>query len=173
MVVVVAEQVSALDRAERPAAAEIEIGDAAVIKPDRDEPRVTGAPQPQLLDRQRELLVLVALFPRRAVLRETGEEHQGVAGDRAADLRAPVLARPQLRGIAPHPDAAGLQLVLQLIDVRGIVPVVGDERVPENTPRPRHRRERFINALGMLGEASVEYMRSVSGEIAPPLNIII
>jgi hypothetical protein len=33
---------------------------------------------------------------------EAGDEHQRVAADRTADLRAPVLTRPQTRRIASH-----------------------------------------------------------------------
>ena len=49
----------------------------------------------QLVDGQQQFFVLVAVLPSRTVTGEAGDEYQRVAADCTADLRAPVLSRPQ------------------------------------------------------------------------------
>jgi hypothetical protein len=77
------------------------LGQFGFIEPDRDQPRVVRGTQPQLLDGQQEFLVLVTSAAAQALLGEAGKEYQGVVGDRAPDVRAPVLTRPQVGGIPP------------------------------------------------------------------------
>jgi hypothetical protein len=111
-----AEEVRSVDRGKCAAGAEVEVGDRAVVEADRDQPRDVGGPHAQLVDGQQELLVLVALLAGRAVGRESGDENQRVAADRAADLGTPALSRPQARGIAPHREAGRLQPLLRRVD---------------------------------------------------------
>jgi len=50
------------------------IGDVALIEPDRDEPRVIRAAQPQLLDSKHQFLVLIAQLASQTAAREAGDE---------------------------------------------------------------------------------------------------
>lgn len=98
----------------------------------------TDPPQPQLLDRQDQLLVLIAHRPTQARLREADEEDQRIAGDRTADLRTPVLTWPQLRGIPPHRDARLLQDPFQPINTRRVLADIGTKHVPARPSRLAH-----------------------------------
>ena len=113
----VTKEVSALDRCERAATADIAIWDFALIQPDRDEPRVVRGAQSQLLDCEHEFLVLVASATGEARLGKAGDEHKRVISDRASDFDAPVFARPQVGRVPPDRNPGGLQYPLQLVDL--------------------------------------------------------
>jgi hypothetical protein len=74
-VVLLAEEVCPLNRRQRPATTKIQIGDRAVIEPDRDQPRSTRLAQPQLIDRYHQFLILVTLLSGQAVTGETDDKH--------------------------------------------------------------------------------------------------
>jgi len=59
---------------------------------------------------------VVALVPGGAGAGKAGDEYDRIVSDRAADFRAPVLARPQVGRIPPHWYPGGFELLLQLVD---------------------------------------------------------
>ena len=88
----VAEQVGGLQRGQRAAAADLDIGHGAVIEPHRDEPRIIGQAHPQLLNGKQEFLVLDAARPGQAKTGKTGYKDQRAVADRFPDFRAAILA---------------------------------------------------------------------------------
>jgi hypothetical protein len=112
----VTEQISTLDGREGTATADVPVRDFAIIEPDWDKPRLIWAPEPHLLDCQREFLVLVSLATSEARAGKAGDKHERIVSDRTADLRAPVLAWPQIGRIPPHGNTRGLKRPMQLVD---------------------------------------------------------
>ncbi len=129
-VAVGAEQVDALQICQRAPGADVALRNLAVIEPDRDEPGVTGTELAQLLDRERQLLVLVASLAAYAGPRKAGQEHDGIPGDRPIDLRSPVLAGTQSRVGQPDRDGGPLEHPNEPADASRVVPGTGDKRVP-------------------------------------------
>src|ERR1039457_7046788 len=113
--------VGALNRPPRAVSADAEIRNVAVAEPDRDQPWVVGAPPTQLLYRPGEFLVLEARLAGKTPLGETGDEHERVFLDRLPEFPSPVLARPQVGSIPPHPHAGLFQPALQAVDMKGVL----------------------------------------------------
>ncbi len=116
LVVSTAKQIYGLKRREHLTAPYIELWDIRVVEPNWDDPWLIWAPEPYLLDRQRDFIVLVAPATSKARTGEASDEHQRVVSDCVADFRAPVLPRPQVGRIPPHRYSSGLEGLLQLVD---------------------------------------------------------
>jgi hypothetical protein len=78
LVVTIAEKVGRLEGCQGTPAADVPVGDQAVVEPDGDEPRCVRAALPQLVDGQDEFFVLAALALGGAGAGEAGEEYQRV-----------------------------------------------------------------------------------------------
>ncbi len=161
----VAEKVCALDRRKRAASADVAIWNFAVIQTDRDQPRIVRRSHAQLLDRQGKLLVLIGLSAGEALPGEAGDEHKRVVCDRLPNLSPPVLTRPQISRIPPHPDARLFQPALQSVDVVGVLTHIGYERMTQELLQlrrqrsapcscTRRRRSRSIAALSVSAGSS-------------------
>src|SRR5262249_54097973 len=104
------------------------IRNLAIIEPDWDEPLGARSTLPQLLNREEELLILVALSPAGTGLGKAGDEDQRIVGYGLADLEAPVFSRPQAFCVAPHRDPGRFQHLLELVDPIAVFANIGDER---------------------------------------------
>ena len=102
----------------------LEVWHVAVIKPNRYKPRVIRAAQSQLLDREQEFFVLIALL--RAMLRLEKQAMKTSASSVIArsDFHSPVLARPQVGRISPHRDSSCFERSLQLVYFVRVLPHV-------------------------------------------------
>lgn len=104
--------------------------DLAVIEPHGNEPPIAWWVPPQLVDRQRQFLILRAYGPIQASPREAGEEDDGITGDRNPNLRTPVLARPHVSSIPPDHYAGSLKEFLQPIGIQRVSSSAADEGMP-------------------------------------------
>ena len=118
------------------AAANVPVWDIAHIKPDRNKPWLIWAAQPELLDCQIKLLILVASASGNTLPGKAGNENKRIVLDRLSDLRPPVLARPKISRITPNPYASFFQPTLQPVDVIRILMNVGDKRMADHLVGP-------------------------------------
>ena len=130
LIPVLAEEIGAMNRCQRAATAYFEVGQAQSSNRTGISHGMSGRRKAQLLHGERELFVLVALGSGSASTRKACDEDEGIVGDSSADHPPPVLTRPQGGGITPHRDSSGFENSLQLVDVAGILPHIGDECVP-------------------------------------------
>src|SRR5215467_2722510 len=93
----------------------------AVVEPYRDQPCRSRLASAELLDRQRNLLVLVGRLPSQAVTRETDDKDECIIGNRFTDAALPVLTRPQVRSVTPHRNPSSFEHVLQAINLGGVL----------------------------------------------------
>src|SRR5260370_22356978 len=99
--VAVSEQICLVKIRQHSATPDLAIRDLAVVKPHWNEPLSVWRTPPQLLGSEGKLFVLVAPEPTDAAVRKARQEHQSIAPNRLADLRAPVLTWPQVHRFPP------------------------------------------------------------------------
>ena len=97
-----------------------------------DAERLPCLPQPQLLDRQHQFLVLVASGPGKAISGKARDEYQGVIHDRPPDFRLPVLTWPQIRSVPPYRDPGFPEYALQPVNLRGVFANIGQKGMPRH-----------------------------------------
>src|SRR6266568_5160271 len=148
LVVVITEQVSALNRRQGPASADVPVGDITVVESDRDKPWLVWGAQSQLLDSQNELLILIANFTCVTRTREARYKNERISGNRVSNLSAPVLARPQVGRVSPYPDARQVKCTLQTVDFTRILADVGNEDMPSQYI-PSHHPTSLWNARAL------------------------
>ncbi len=102
----------------------------AVVEPYGDQPWLPRRAQPQLLDCQHQLLVLVTDCPCTGVAREAGDEGQRILDDRTMDPLPPVLTRPQGRRVSPHWYPSVTEHLLQPVDIGRVLTNVREEGMP-------------------------------------------